>query len=146
MTGSFEILYTLDGAGLPGMVLPARTYQVFSYVSPIPGSLAAASFDAHWDYTDVGFGPLGSQVIHYDAPDGLGVLASVGSLPLFISIPAGHTTLKVSGFFKLTAASDDATGGPPPFDTLIGIVPEPTSLSLLLVGIAALAFVRRKRA
>jgi hypothetical protein len=148
MTGSFEILYTLDAAGLPGVVLPAESYQVVSYVSPLAGSPAGASFDAHWDYTDVGFGLLGSQDIHYIAPTGLGVLATVSSLPLFIAVPAGHTTLKVSGFFKLAAASDDFLGGPPPFDTMIGIIHEPGGLSLLASGIvaAALTLLRRRHA
>jgi len=138
MTGSFEILYTLDAAGLPTVTLPAQTYAIVSYVSPIPLSPAAASFDALWDYTDVGFGPLGPQVIHYDAPIGLGIVSPVASLPLTITVPAGHTTLKVSGFFKLSADSDDFMGGPPPFDTLIAVIPEPGSLVLAVLGTLAL--------
>lgn len=145
MTGSFDIIFTLDGGGLPATLLPAQIYHIFSYVSPLLGSPAAASFDAHWDYTDVGFGPLGSQLIHYDAPAGLGVVSTVSSLPLLIAVPAGHTTLEVSGFFKLSAASDDFMGGPPPFDTLIAVIPEPTTLTLALLGSLSSVIVARRR-
>ena len=145
MTGSFDITYALDPAGLPATLVPAQIYQIISYVSPIPGSPASASFDAHWDYTDVGFGLLGSQDIHYDAPIGLGVVSPVASLPLLIGIPAGHPTLKVTGFFKLTADSDDITGGPPPFDTMIAVVPEPNALALASFGAIGVLLVMRAR-
>jgi hypothetical protein len=152
MTGTFEIIYTLDAAGLPATVVPGQTYQVHSYVSPIPGSPAAASFVAHWEYEDVGVGPgfgvLGTQDIAFAAPVGLGVVTPVSSLPLAIAVPAGHTTLKVSGFFMLSAESDDFLGELPPFDTLIAIVPEPATFALATCGglaLVAAALYRRRR-
>jgi hypothetical protein len=153
MTGTFSVTYTLDGAGLPSVTLPARSYTIWSYIDPytdpyVPPLFrtSSASFEAHWDYTDVDASTLlGSQDIVYTAPLGLTVIGTASSDPLTISIPAGNTQLKVSGYFRLTADSDDPTiFNPVPYDTLIAVVPEPATLSLLALG--ALAFFRRRRA
>lgn len=144
MTGTFEITYDLDATGFT-TTIPARSYTILSHLSTIPGSPAAAGFEAHWDYTDVGHGLLGSQDIDFDASPGFGTVTTVASLPLVISIPAGHTALKVSGFFKLSAASDDFLGAAPPYDTLIALIPEPSGFILATVSGAALIVLRRRR-
>jgi hypothetical protein len=92
---------------------------------------------AHWEYEDVGFGILGTQDIAFAAPVGLGVETDVFSAPLPIFVPAGHLEMKVTGFFKLAAESDDFMGGDPPFDTLIALVPEPATFGLATCGALA---------
>lgn len=147
ITGTFSVDFTLDGSGL-STTFPARNYSLLSYVNPAPGSPSAASFEAHWDYTDVGFGPvggLGSQHISYAAPAGFGVLSTVSSSPVSFTVPPSHTTLRMSGYFTLSAESDDFLGGSPPFDTLIAIVPEPNTLLLASIGFVALWGYRRRR-
>jgi len=146
ITGTFSVDFTLDGSGL-STVFPARSYSLLSYVNPAPGSPSGAGFEAHWDYTDVGFGPLGglgSQHISYTAPSGFGTLATLSSAPVTITVPPMHTTLRMSGYFTLSAESDDFLGGPPPFDTMIAIVPEPGTLLMACIGVVALWGYRRR--
>jgi hypothetical protein len=138
-TGAFDVDFTIDGAGLASISLPALDYTI------LWGSLGFVSFDADVAYDSATLGHLGDRVLHFHPAAGsMGVLEVVGPSGLILPALPANDTLTISGTFELDV---DRVIGAGSTVKVFGVAstPEPGTGLISILALTALGAYARRR-